>query len=143
MVNSSSNIRFDSVSSDGNKGDGIVLQKVRNAVISLSEAGSFSPNTLNGLVVSGGGSNSFNELDTSNNQQNGVLVENSSSGNSFNELTAGGNQADGVSVQSSNSSQFSNSNANQNHLNGFEFDGSNDSGLQGVTAKSMSAAESG
>lgn len=136
VVNSSSNIRFDSVSSDGNKGNGIVLQKVRNAVISLSEAGSFSPNTLNGLVVSGGGSNSFNELDTSNNQQNGVLVENSSSGNSFNELTAGGNQADGVSVQSSNSSQFSNSNANQNHLNGFEFDGSNDSGLQGVTAES-------
>ena len=139
-VNSANNIRFDSVSSDGNQGNGIVLQKVRHAVVSLSEAGSFSANTLNGLVVNGGGNNSFNELETSGNQQNGVLVENGSSSNSFSELTAGGNQADGVSVQSSNSNQFSNSSADQNHLNGFELDGSNDNGLQGVSAESNGGA---
>jgi parallel beta-helix repeat protein len=91
---------------------------------------------LNGLVVTGGGNNSFNELETSNNHQNGVLVQNSSSNNSFSELTADVNLANGVSVISSNSNQFSNSSANQNHLNGFELDGSNDSGLQGVTAES-------
>ena len=136
VVNSSNDIRFESVFSDGNTGNGIVLQKVRNAVISASEAGSSKANGLNGLLISAGGNNSFNELDTSNNQQNGVFVENRSSGNSFNELTAGGNQADGVSVQTSNSNQFSNSSANSNHLNGFELDGSNNNGLQTVVAES-------
>jgi parallel beta-helix repeat protein len=135
VINSSNNIRFDSVFSDGNTGNGIVLQKVRNAVISASEAGSSKSNGLNGVLISAGGNNSFNELDTNNNQQNGVLVENSS-GNSFNELTASENQADGVSVQTSSSNQFSNCIANNNHLNGFELDGSSNNGLETVVAAS-------